>query len=113
MMVNALPTNCLQRKYRKYSIFQNVLKASTIEKRYLMEVYRDSHGTWIYPELPDTVRPATRSDLFMLSGRPNYGRRFLYWSHFQQKYVAWKILETTTVEELNLMLNDKVIYVAK
>jgi hypothetical protein len=78
-----------------------------------MNPYKDSNGNWIYTELPDTVRPATRADLFTPSGKPNHGARFLYYSHQFKNYVASKIYQTTTVEDLNIMLNDKVIYVKK
>jgi hypothetical protein len=98
---------------------QNFWPESPEEKIFLnffemeLQPYRDKDGTWIYPELPDTVRPATIQDLFMPSGRPNYGKQFMYYSKILKKYVVWKILQSTTVAELELMLNDKVIYVAK
>jgi hypothetical protein len=77
------------------------------------EPYKTRDGSWIYPELPDTVRPATPADLFTWSGKPNYGKQFLYYSPILEKYATWKILQSTTIADLELMLRDKVIYVAK
>jgi hypothetical protein len=77
-----------------------------------MKPYK-THFGWTYPELPDTVRPATHNDLFMPSGKPNYGKQFLYYSHISKAYLTEKIRQSTTADELNIMLKDKVIYIKK
>lgn len=74
--------------------------------------YKDSIGCWIYPELPDTVRPAEEKDLFTPSGKPNVGKTFLCVSVFGG-YVADKVRESTTPGDLYRMLRDKVVYVKK
>lgn len=77
------------------------------------EPYKDEIGAWIYAELPDTVRPATVDDLFTPSGSLNRGKQFLCYSNVYEAFITSKIYESTTVDDVDLMLRDKVIYVKK